>query len=194
MVALTTQQAVVLEFIRTQIQHSGVAPSIREVAKHLGHTTLSSAQLHIKNLVAAGYLIKGKGNRALELVEEQSQGLRLLGTVAAGPPIDVFEQDERVSIGAEFDDSTHFALRVRGDSMIEDAIADGDIVIVKKQNTCRNGELAVVRLNENEVTLKRFYKEKKRIRLQPANKKMKPIYCRECTIEGVVVGLHRVIE
>jgi repressor LexA len=118
--------------------------------------------------------------------------LRLLGSVAAGPPIEVFEQEERIEIAVQYDDDTHFVLLVRGDSMIEDCIADGDYVVVRKQNTCSDGDLVVARI-DSEVTLKRFYREPKRIRLQPANHTMKPIYCRDVQIEGIVVGVHRVM-
>ena len=189
---LTHKQVVTLEFIRREFWTKGRSPTIREIARHLGHNTNSSAQLHVRNLVAAGYLERGDGHRGLKLVAPMSRGLRLLGTVAAGPPIEVFEQEERVEIGTQYDEDRHFVLRVQGNSMIEDYIADGDYVVVRKQTTCENGELVVARI-EGEVTLKRFYKEKKRIRLQPANRSMKPIYCRDVAIEGVVVGVHRVV-
>lgn len=189
---LTPKQIEVLEFVRAEFRRHGRSPSIREIARHLGHNTNSSAQLHVQNLVAAGHLIKEDGRRGLQLAEPISKGLRLLGVVAAGPPIEVFEQEDRVEIGTQYDEDRHFVLRVQGDSMIEDFIADGDYVVVRKQSTCENGELVVARM-DGEVTLKRFYREKKRIRLQPANQTMKPIYCRDVEIEGVVVGVHRVM-
>jgi repressor LexA len=189
---LTKSQVVVLEFIRSEFQRHNRAPTIREIAGYLGHNTPSSAQLHVRNLVTAGYLERGQGHRALSLTEVVPKGLQLLGIVAAGPPIQVCEQDERIEIGGQYNDETHFALKVQGDSMIDDCIASGDYVVVRKQGTCENGDLVVARV-DGEVTLKRFYREKKRVRLQPANSSMKPIYCREVEIEGVVVGVHRVM-
>jgi repressor LexA len=189
---LTLKQRTVLDFIRREFRRSGRSPTIREIAAHLGHNTNSSAQLHIRSLVKAGFLTTGNGHRTLLLTESVSKGLRLLGIVAAGPPIEACEQDEHVEVGTQYDDEKHFALQVRGDSMIEDNISDGDYVIVRKQKTCENGQLVIARL-DGDVTLKRFYREKNRIRLQPANQSMKAIYCRNVEIEGIVVGVHRVL-
>ena len=190
---LTLKQRTVLDFIRREFRRHGRSPTIREIGAHLGHNTNSSAQLHIRSLVKAGFLTIGVGHRTLQLTEPVSNGLRLLGIVAAGPPIEACEQDEHVEVGTQYDSEKHFVLLVRGDSMIDDSISDGDYVIVRKQKTCENSQLVVARL-DGDVTLKRFYREKNRIRLQPANKSMKAIYCRSVEVEGVVVGVHRVLE
>ena len=192
---LTKIQARVLDYIRREIRSSGRSPSLTEIQSAFGYGSPHTARFHVTNLVEAGYLTRQPGHRGLQLVE--SRGLRLLGVVAAGSPIEAIEQhDERVNL-SDFPEDNHFALRVRGDSMIEDAIADGDTVIVRKQTTCSDGDLVVARVGD-EATLKRFYHErtKRRVRLQPANSTMQPIYCRtdELTIEGVVVGVIRLMD
>jgi repressor LexA len=126
----------------------------------------------------------------------ESAGIRLAGTVAAGSPIEAIEeQNERINLGG-FSNDDHFALRVRGESMIDECIADGDHVIVRKQSTCGDGDLVVARIGDD-ATLKRFYRDrqKRRIRLQPANSNMKPIFCKadDVTIEGIVVGVIRLM-
>lgn len=191
---LTDAQARVLSFLRDEIHSTGRSPTLREIQAEFGYRSANTAQFHVKNLVEAGYLRRSAGHRGLLLTEPA--GLRLLGTVAAGIPIEAIEeQGERVDLGG-FSDDNHFTLRVRGDSMIEEAIADGDLVIVRNQETCSDGDLVVARVG-NEATLKRFFREsaKQRIRLQPANSTMEPIFCRaeDVTIEGVVVGVIRLM-
>ena len=167
---------------------------MREIQAEFGYGSPHTPQFHVNKLVAAGYLRREPGHRGLQLLE--SRGLRLLGTVAAGPPIEAIEQEGECIDVSGFSDDNHFALRVCGDSMIEECIADGDHVIVRKQATCENGDLVVARIGD-EATLKRFYRErqKRRIRLQPANSGMKPIFCKanDVVIEGVVVGVIRLM-
>jgi len=192
--ALTAVQTRVLEFIREEIRSTGRSPSMREIQEEFGYASPHTPQFHVEKLVKGGHLRREAGHRGLRLSE--SRGLRLLGTVAAGPPIEAIEeQGERVDING-FSDDNHFALRVRGDSMIEECIADGDHVVVRKQSTCDDGDLVVARIGD-EATLKRFYRErqKRRIRLQPANSGMEPIFCKahDIVIEGVVVGVIRLM-
>ena len=192
--SLTAVQARVLSFIRDEIRSNGRSPTMREIQAECGYASPHTAQFHVKNLSAAGYLNRGGGHRNLQLTE--SSGLRLMGVVAAGSPIEAIEErDERIDLGG-FQDDGHFALRVRGESMIEECIADGDHVVVRKQETCVDGDLVVARIGE-EATLKRFYHERKknRVRLQPANSDMEPIFCRpeDLVIEGVVVGVIRLL-
>jgi len=192
--SLTDAQDRVLSFVRDEIRSSGRSPTVREIQQAFGYRSPNTAQFHVNNLVEAGYLRRDRGHRGLLLTEPS--GIRLLGTVAAGTPIEALEeQGERVDLDG-FSDENHFALRVRGDSMIEEAIADGDMVIVRKQETCSDSDLVVARIGD-EATLKRFYREpkKKRLRLQPANSTMEPIFCRaeDVTIEGVVVGVVRLM-
>ena len=191
---LTAVQTRVYEFIRSEIHSTGRSPSPSEIQIRFGYASPHTPQFHVNNLVKAGWLHRQPGHRGLQLAEVS--GLRLAGTVAAGSPIEAIEQqDEQVSLDG-FSDENHFALRVRGESMIEEAITDGDLVVVHKQSTCDDGDLVVARI-DHEATLKRFYQEpkKKRVRLQPANSAMKPIYChpKDVTIEGVVVGVIRLM-
>lgn len=191
---LTKVQARILNFIREEIRSTGRSPSMREIQTEFGYGSPHTAQFHVSNLIDAGYLRRDTGHRGLQLTEPR--GLRLVGIVAAGPPIEAIEaQDERIDLN-DFSEDNHFVLRVRGDSMIEECIADGDHVIVRKQPSCSDGDLAVARIGE-EATLKRFYRDRKkrRIRLEPANSEMKPIFCRpeDVAIEGVVVGVIRLM-
>lgn len=192
--SLTEIQRRILGFIRREIQTNGRAPSMREIQAEFRYGSPHTPQFHVNNLIKAGYLTRGSGHRGLQLVEPC--GLRLAGTVAAGVPIEAIEEhSERIDLNG-FSDDNHFVLRVRGDSMIEECIADGDHVVVRKEQTCADGDLVVARIGD-EATLKRFYREQKmqRIRLQPANSAMKPIFCQaeNVTIEGVVVGVIRLM-
>jgi repressor LexA len=191
---LTDIQTRVLDFIRLEIRSTGRAPSMREIQAEFGYKSPHTAQFHVNNLVEAGYLHRGSGHRGLQLTE--SEGIRLAGTVAAGFPIEAIEErDERINLNG-FSGDDHFALRVRGESMIDECIADGDLVIVRKQSTCVDGDLVVARIGDD-ATLKRFYRDrqKRRIRLQPANSNMEPIFCKadDVTIEGIVVGVIRLM-
>ena len=114
-----------------------------------------------------------------------------MGRVPAGVPIEAIEDVESFDFDAHYSADAHFMLTVQGDSMIEDHIADGDLVVVRKQPTCQNGDLVVARLDDDQVTLKRFYRSNSRIRLQPANRNMRPIYRKHVEIVGVVVGVVR---
>ena len=191
---LTKVQARVLDFIRDELRSTGRSPSLSEIQAEFGYGSPHTARFHVNNLVENGYLLRQAGHRGLQLAE--SPGLRLLGTVAAGAPIEAIEDHSDVVDLKGFSDDNHFALRVCGESMIEEAIADGDLVVVRKQTTCDDGDLVVARIGD-EATLKRFYRERKksRVRLQPANSGMEPIYCRveDLTIEGVVVGVIRLM-
>ena len=194
MESLTKAQVRVLEFIRETINNSGRSPSMREIQERFSYASPHTALFHVNNLVDRGYLHREHGHRALRLTEDR--GIRLVGTVAAGPPIEAIEDaEERIDLDG-FSDDKHFALRVRGDSMIEECITDGDHVVVRKQSTCDEGDLVVARI-QDEATLKRFYSEpkKKRVRLEPANSSMQPIFCRvnDVTIEGIVVGVFRLM-
>ncbi|MFT5322417.1 MAG: repressor LexA [Planctomycetaceae bacterium] len=192
--ALTDVQARVLSFVAGQIRSTGRSPSLREIQAEFEYGSPHTARFHVTNLVEAGYLTQQAGHRGLQLVKPT--GILLAGTVAAGPPIEAIEErEERIDLGG-FSDENHFALRVRGESMIEEAIADGDLVVVRKQQTCTDGDLVVARIGED-ATLKRLYREpkKRRIRLQPANSSMEPIFCRaeDVAIEGIVVGVVRLM-
>ncbi len=181
----------ILEFIRQELQTRGYAPSIREIGREVGLKSPRSVQLYLERLEREGYITRAaRTSRSIQLTE-RPRGLRLLGHVPAGVPVDAVEDAELFDFEALYNADDHFMLKVRGDSMIEDHIADGDMVVVRKQSTCRDGDIVVARTPDGEVTLKRFYRAGNRIRLQPANKNMKAIYCRSVEILGVVVGVVR---
>ncbi len=191
---LTKRQKEIYEFLKDKIMNRGYGPTVREIGSQFGIRSPNGVMCHLKALEKKGLITRESHmSRAIQLTESPSMrmSLRLSGQIAAGSPLLAEEQDERVDFGPLFDTEEHFCLRVKGDSMIEDQIADGDYVVVRRQSTCRNGEIAVALIEGEEATLKRFYKESNRIRLEPANAKMKPIYSNKVEVLGVVVGVIR---
>ncbi len=191
---LTKRQKEIYEFLKDKIMNRGYGPTVREIGSQFGIRSPNGVMCHLKALEKKGMITRESHmSRAIQLTESPSMrmSLRLSGQIAAGSPLLAQEQDERVDFGPLFDTEGHFCLKVKGDSMIEDQIADGDYVIVRRQGTCRNGEIAVALLDGEEATLKRFYKESNRIRLEPANAKLKPIYSNKVEVLGVVVGVIR---
>jgi repressor LexA len=200
---LTQRQEDTLHFIKEQIAKNGYPPTVREIGKFLGLSSPATTQVHLANLEEKGYIKKG-GNksRAIELLVDNeylnnNDGIiqvPLLGKVTAGSPIEAIERpDEFFSLPAYLipNKKEVFTLDVSGESMINAGIFDGDIVIVQRQNTANNGEIVVAMTDENEVTLKRFYKEKDFIRLQPENDYMAPIILPNVSILGKAIGLYR---
>lgn len=194
---LSERQQLILEFIHDRLQQDGYAPSVRDIVRHVGDRSPTSVHRHLGTLEARGYILRDPGkSRSIRLtgVSHKSVspgGLPLSGLIAAGSPIEAVEQDERIDFDALFNREGHFVLKVNGDSMIDDHIADGDMVVVRQANRCRQGDMVVALLEGQSATLKRFYREKGRIRLQPANTALKPIYARDVSIMGVVVGVIR---
>ena len=204
---LSNRQREVLDFIQQTIMIKKLPPTYREIGDALGISSTNGVSDHVKALIRKGYIEKpqGRGNsaRGLLLTEKVDvPGMAslvevpLLGTVAAGSPILAQENYERT---IRFDDSLApagkpvFALRVRGDSMMDDGILDGDIVIIRKQSIANEGDI-VVALVDGEATVKRFFRERNRIRLQPSHPTMRPIYVdssQDAHVQGVVVGVHR---
>src|SRR5207249_8240421 len=169
---LTERQKEIYHFIRDKIETRGYGPTVREIGEAFNIKSPNGVMCHLKALEKKG-LIKRDPNhaRAIELIGRRraSQGLPLLGRVAAGAPILAVEQiDERLNINDLFEGQDHFILQVRGQSMIEDHIEDGDYVVIQKQEVATNGE-RVVAMIDDEVTLKRFYQESDQVRLEPAN-------------------------
>jgi repressor LexA len=200
---LTPRQDDALKFIKEQIAKNGYPPTVREIGKFLGLSSPATIQVHLSNLEDKGYIKKG-GNksRAIELLvnneylnqNEEVIQVPLLGKVTAGSPIEAIERpDEFFSLPAYLipNKKEVFTLNVSGESMINAGIFDGDIVIVQRQNTANNGDIVVAMTEENEVTLKRFYKEKDFIRLQPENDYMAPIILPNVSILGKAIGLYR---
>jgi repressor LexA len=193
---LTERQREIYEFIREKIESRGYGPTVREIGDAFAIKSPNGVMCHLKALEKKG-LINRVANRAraIQLADHRppTPALPMLGLVAAGSPTQAVEQqDERLEFGTLFGGPNQYALRVRGSSMIEDHIDDGDFVVIRKQDTAENGE-RVVAMIDNEVTLKRFYKEKDHIRLEPANGTMRPIIVNptEAHILGVLVGVVR---
>ena len=195
---LTKKQKQVLDFIQNYTIKHKISPTLEEIKKHLKIASVSTAHYYLKILEEKGYL-KRKENqrRSIEIGPgENLVEIPLLGTIAAGQPIEAISIPETVVVSKNLlsKSGDHFALKVSGDSMIDEGIFDGDTVILRKQATVENGEIAVALINNNEVTLKKIYKEKSRFRLQPANSTLKPIFVRNLILQGKVISIFRNIE
>ncbi len=193
---LTRKQKEVFDYICAYIDEHSVSPTQIEIKEYFGFKSLGSVQDYIKYLVNGGYL-KNDPNAVRGLVPadqpEPSVEIPLLGKVAAGIPIEVVEGSETIPVPKTMiRQGTYFALTVSGKSMIEDGILDGDVIIIKKQNTANNGETVVATL-DHEATVKRYYKKASTIELHPANSSMKPIQVLDVDfqIKGILVGLIR---
>ncbi len=189
--SLTKRQRAVLEFIRGKITKRGYGPTVREIGEHFGISSPNGVMCHLRALEKKG-IIRREPNmsRAIQLEREAMEptGLPLAGEVAAGVMHEAIEQNERIDFGTVFRNKNQFVLRVRGDSMIEAQIADGDFVVIRRQKTADKGQMVVAQTEEGEATLKYWFPEKSRIRLQPANSRMAPIYVNQARVLGVVVG------
>ena len=198
---LTERQRDILQFIREFQRERGIAPTHREICDHFGFSSYGTVYKHLSLLEKKG-LIRRDWNqkRGVELIEKPStepvpgvRELPLFGTIAAGLPLEVQQSDETITVPERLTTrGENFVLKVRGDSMMDDGILDGDYVIIARREQAQNGEMVVANVN-GEVTLKRLYREGERIRLQPANALMHPIYAhaRDVSVQGVVVGLMR---
>lgn len=200
---LTKRQKDILEYIKKFSASKKYPPSIREIAANFNLSSPATAHVHVNKLIEKGYLKRGKGsNHLLELQvpnEFEKSGedviqVPLLGKVTAGNPIEAIEvPDELISLPAYLlpKKKEVFTIRVEGDSMINAGIYDKDIVIVEREKTAKNGDIVVAMDEENQVTIKRYFKEKDYIRLQPENDFMLPIILKEATILGKAIGLYR---
>ena len=192
---LTPRQSEIYEFIRDKIYNRGYGPTVREIGTAFDIKSPNGVMCHLKALEKKGLIIRSSNKaRAIELTEEpEDSGLVMAGVVAAGLTTLAFEQDERIDFSEMFTNSRqeHFVLRVQGESMIEAQIADGDFVVIRRQESARAGEIVVAQTDEGEATLKYWYPENGRIRLQPANSNMDPIYVDSASVLGVVVGVVR---
>ena len=195
MQTLTQRQRAVYEMIRDKIVNRGYGPTVREIGEHFGINSPNGVMCHLKAIEKKG-LIRRRPNksRAIELTQEESmepRGLQMAGIVVAGATNLAFEQTDRIDFDQLFDRQDQFVLEVRGDSMIEAQIADGDYVVIRQQKTAQQGQMVVARTDNGEATLKYWYLEKDQVRLQPANSSMKPIYVDDAEVVGVVVGVVR---
>ncbi len=197
---LTKRQKQILDFIIGFIEDNGYAPTFQEIGDYFDLSSPATIHQHIKALEDKGYL-KSEYNakRSLEVlsVKDESMSLAyqlpLVGLITAGEPIEAIEEYETIAVPSNLvlhQDNT-FVLRVKGDSMVGDGILSGDYVVVERNNYPQNGDIIVALLNNAYATLKRFYREQTRIRLQPANGKYKPIYVKDLIVQGVVRGVIR---
>ncbi len=191
---LTKRQKSVYEFIRDKIRNRGYGPTVREIGLQFDISSPNGVMCHLKALEKKGLITREPNmSRAIQLSQEPAdeRGLPLAGRIAAGVMHEAIEQTERVDFDAMFSKKTMFVLEVSGDSMIDAQIADGDFVVIRKQRTAQPGQIVVAQTEDGEATLKRWYPEANRIRLQPANASMKPIYVKDARVLGVVAGVVR---
>lgn len=218
---LPPRQKQVLSLIVELTEEHGYPPTLAELAKAMGLRNRMTVHQHVVALKKKGLVVWEPGlNRSLRVINDEAtstvattpstttnfpieedfeddrepKGIPLAGTIAAGRPLDAIQSDEYLEVDSQYRDNGCFALKIKGDSMIEDGIYDGDYVIVKPQPSPRNGEIVVATLDDGTATLKRFFKENGRFRLQPANSEMQPIYvdsANQLEIQGVVVALFR---
>jgi len=194
--ALTKKQKEVLDFITEYVRENDFSPTQKEIQEHFGFKSLGSVQDYIKYLTNGGYLVNDSHSvRGLmpSKVQQNTEDIPLLGSIAAGTPIEAIENADRISVPVHMlGKGQYYALKVKGESMIEDGILSGDVAIIKHQTQAENGQI-VVAVVENETTLKHYFKKSKQIELHPANKSMSPIIIKdkECEIRGIMVGLIR---
>jgi repressor LexA len=198
---LTKRQKEILDFLERFLDDNGYPPSFEEIAEHFGYTSLATVHEHLENLRVKGYIRKSyNASRSIELVDSGTSAgaleLPLLGRVAAGVPIEAIEDRESIAVPEDLlrRGGQHYVLRVAGDSMIDEQIRDGDYVIVNARPTAQNGEMVVALVHDDSATVKKFYREADgRIRLQPANATMPPLFFgpQDVRVQGIVVGVIR---
>jgi repressor LexA len=192
---LTVRQREVLDFISDLMKNRGYGPTVREIGDAFEIASPNGVMCHLKALEKKGLITREKNmSRAIQLTDaaRAEEGIPLVGSIAAGSLTEAIEQAERISFDDIFPAKKNtFALKVKGESMIEAQIADGDIVICRRTKTASKGDIVVAMTDEGEATLKYWFPEANRIRLQPANSSMKPIYARNVQVLGVVTGVVR---
>jgi repressor LexA len=196
---LTKRQREILDYLNEFIQQHGYAPSLEEVGRRFGLSSLATVHKHLTNLQDKGFIKRAwNRSRSVELVQTRPGGraveLPLLGYVAAGAPIEAIATSETIAVPEDLVGKRDtYVLRVRGESMIDEQIRDGDYVIVEDRKTAENGEMVIALLGSTDVTLKKFYRENGSVRLQPANAAMQPLIvpADSVQVQGVVVGMMR---
>ena len=198
---LTKRQREILTYLQSYAEENGYAPSFDEIARQFNYNSLATVHEHLTNLERKGYIKRSYNeSRAINIlpseVFQRAVELPLHGLVAAGVPIEAIQGTETMAVPEELirRRGEHFVLKVKGSSMIDEQVRDGDFVIVNERRTADNGEMVIALLNGNAATMKRFYRERDgRIRLQPANEMMSPMYVHEndILVQGVVVGVIR---
>lgn len=196
---LTKRQREILDYLNDFIHQHGYAPSLEEIGRRFGLSSLATVHKHLTNLQEKGVIRRAwNRSRSVELVESRTGGraveLPLLGYVAAGRPVEAIAGNESIMVPDDFvGKHDTYVLRVRGDSMIDEQIRDGDFVIVEDRKVAENGEMVVALLEGHDVTLKKFYRENGHVRLQPANPAMQPLVvpAERVQVQGVVIGVMR---
>jgi repressor LexA len=198
---LTKRQRQILDYLTSYASEHGYAPSFEEIAGQFNYNSLATVHEHLSNLERKGYIKRSYNeSRAIEILPSdifpKAIELPVLGAVAAGVPIEAFETQETIAVPDDFvrRAGNHYVLRVRGNSMIEDHISDGDYVVVHDRPAADNGEMVIAMLDDSGATVKRYYRERDgRVRLQPANAAMAPMYFPEdqVHVRGIVVGVMR---
>ena len=190
---LTNRQREVYEFTRDKIQNRGFGPTVREISEAFGIKSPNGVICHLKAIEKKGLILREPNkSRAITLTGETSAStIPLAGRVAAGSLHQAIEDLDQVDLNELFNHRGCYLLRISGDSMIEAHIADGDMVVVEPRAEAKNGEMVVAETQDGNATLKYWFKEERRIRLQPANSQMNPIYVDQATVNGVVVGVIR---
>jgi repressor LexA len=198
--ALTKKQRQILDFVETFVVSNGYSPSYEEIADAFDYSSLATVHEHLTNLETKGFLRKNYNkSRSLEVVQADLHALAvelpLLGAVAAGLPIEAVADQETITVPHDMvRRGNNYVLRVKGDSMIDEQIRDGDYIVVNSRETAENGEMVVALVHEEGATVKKFYRERDgRVRLQPANPTMLPMYFPgdAVRIQGIVVGVIR---
>lgn len=196
--SLTKRQSQLLTLVKTFQKDYGYSPSYREIGEGLGLKSTATVAEHLQNLKKKGFLkLYENENRSIELAHKsfclsKAIELPLVGLIAAGEPIEAIEDREMFAVPAALiRDENSFVLKVRGTSMIDEGIWDGDYVVVERNHYPKNGDIVVALLSNAYATLKKFYREKNSIRLQPANPLMQPIYCKDVAIRGIVRAIIR---
>ena len=200
-VTLYKRQREILDFVSQFIQKKGFSPTLQEIADALGLSSLATVHEHLEALVKKKVIKRYQGAvRGIKVLDQKIAAalegieLPLVGYIAAGQPLEAIEDpNDTVSVSSSMlsGKKRAFVLQVRGDSMLEEGILDGDYVVVEQQNVAQNGDIVVALLDNGLATLKRFFREPNRIRLEPANAKMAPIYATKVQIQGRVVGVVR---
>jgi repressor LexA len=196
---LTKRQREILDYLQEFIQQHGYAPSLEEIGRRFNLSSLATVHKHLTNLQDKGFIRRSwNRSRSVELLSARTGHraieLPMLGFVAAGSPIEAVPSTETIAVPEDLIGRREsYVLRVKGDSMIDEQIRDGDYVIVEDRKTAENGEMVIALINSADVTLKKFYRENGHIRLQPANPTMHPIVvdASQVQIQGVVVGVMR---
>ncbi len=196
---LTKRQRQILDFITDFSREHSYAPSLREIGERFDLSSPATVHVHIENLKEKGFLKTSFNEaRSIELVRgginmAQAIELPLVGLITAGEPIEAIEEKEAMAVPGNMikDGADSFVLRVKGDSMVDEGILSGDFIVAERSKPPRNGDIVVALLDRTHATLKKFYREAKRIRLQPANSRMKPIYAKNPEIQGIVRGIIR---